>query len=172
MASAKSSKPPGAIYKNVIVRNCTVKDIDKIRQFVNLCKPLTLHTPYTYYVLFTHFSDSCLVIEENNSIRGYISGIKSVSLKDTFFIWQIGVEKESRGKGCAYILIEKIMQIARKQGCTKVQFTIEPDNDKSFNTFNNFAKKNNISMKKLSSLKFHDSLSQENGLEIVYEFTI
>lgn len=156
----------------MVVRNCTDKDIDRIRQFVNLCNPLTLHTPYTYHVLFTHFFDSCLVIEENNVIIGYISGIKSSPLKATFFIWQIGIAKEFRGKGYSTLLIEKIIEIAKKQGCTSVQFTIEPDNDKSFNTFSRFAKKNNFVMNKLSTFEYYDSLSGEDNLENVYEFKI
>ncbi|SRR5258708_11608668 len=156
----------------MLVRNCNEKDVDNIRQFVNLCKPLTLHTPYTYWVLFTNFSESCLLIEENNLIVGYISGIKSASLKNTFFIWQIGVRKEFRGKGYAQILIKTIIEVAKKQGCSKIQFTIEPENSISLNTFKNFAVKKNIAMKKLTTLEYHDSLSKENGLEVIYEFII
>jgi L-2,4-diaminobutyric acid acetyltransferase len=103
------------------IRTCTPGDIQQVRHFVGQCKPLGVHTGYTYWVLFHNFSETCFVIEEEGKIVGYVSGMKSGTLPDVFFVWQIGVAEEMRGKGYSYLLLEEILEAAKKMRCTKLQ---------------------------------------------------
>ena len=154
------------------IRNCTTSDVDKIRQFVNSCKPLTLHTAYTYWVMFNYLSEGCFVMEEDEKAVGYASGVKSSTEEDVFFMWQIGIAEEFRGKGLSQVLIEKIVNVAKKQNCNILQLTIEPDNEASFSTFNNYAKKNNLIMETAGEAKYNDSLSGKTESETLYEIKL
>jgi len=154
------------------IRNFTTKDIDKIRQFVYLCRPLTLHTPYTYWVLSTYFSDSCFVLERNKTIIGYVSGLKSTTKLKTFFLWQIGIEEKFRERTYAQLLIQKIVQVAKKHQCKYMQFTIEPNNKISLQTFISYAAKHELKMERIGKAKYYDSLSKKNEGEIIFQYTL
>lgn len=156
----------------MIIRNLSTDDIDKIRQFVYLCKPLTLHTPYTYWVLGMYFSDSCFILEHKGRIIGYVSGIKTTAFTDTFFLWQIGIEEKYREKTYAQRLIGKVVEVAKKQKCKFLQFTIEADNKISLQTFISFAAKNDITMEKLEKAKYYDSLSEKHEEETVFQYIL
>lgn len=154
------------------IRNCKQDDIQKVRHFVSLCKPLGVHTGYTYWMLFHYFGESCYLMEENGVPIGYVSGMKSNTFKDVFFLWQIGVAQEFRGKGYSYLLLEKVVEAAKKLGCKTMQFSIEPDNEASFKTFSGFAKKNNLKMATLGEIKYPHSIRETMEQETLYEITI
>lgn len=154
------------------IRNFTSEDIDKIRQFVYLCKPLTLHTPYTYWVLSTYFSDSCFILEHKGKIIGYVSSVKSTAIADTLFLWQIGIEERFREKTYSQQLIGKVVETARKQNCKFLQFTIELDNKVSLQTFISFAAKHDLKMEKIGKAKYYDTLSENHEEETVYQFIL
>ena len=48
----------------MIIRKCTVEDVDILRRFVDECKPLELHTPFTYWTLFNYFSNLCFLMAD------------------------------------------------------------------------------------------------------------
>ena len=78
----------------MIIRNCTVEDVDRVRRFVDACKPLELHTSFTYWAIFNYFSNLCFLMIEDEKLIGFISGIRSSLDKDAVYLWQIGVSKE------------------------------------------------------------------------------
>ena len=154
------------------IRNCTEDDIKAIRHFVSLCKPLGVHTGYTYWVLFHYFGGSCFLLEENGTTVGYVSGMKSDTFKDVFFLWQIGVAQESRGQGCAYLLLQEAVKAAKQLQCKAIQFTIESDNEPSFNTFSGFAKRNNLKMSSLGEMSYPHSVRESMEHETIYEIAL
>lgn len=157
---------------NMKIRNCKETDVDKVRRFVDLSKPLDLHTPFTYWVLLRYFGDSCFVIEEENRVIGFISGMASSCEKGVFYVWQIGVAPPYRGKGHADILIQTILGAAKKQRCHSLHITISPENQSSFKAFSRFAEKRCLPMKKIGVLCFFDSLEQREVAEDLYEIKI
>jgi L-2,4-diaminobutyric acid acetyltransferase len=154
------------------IRNCTEEDIKATRNFVSLCKPLGLHTGYTYWMLFHYFGQSCFLMEEDGAPIGYVSGMKSDTFKDVFFLWQIGVAPEFRGRGYAYLLLHEAVKAAKRLECTAIQFTIEADNNASFNTFSGFAKKNNLKMSSVGELKYPHSVRETMEEETIYEIVL
>jgi L-2,4-diaminobutyric acid acetyltransferase len=154
------------------IRTCKEEDIAKVRHFVSLCKPLGVHTGYTYWMLFRFFGESCFLMEEKGKVVGYVSGMKSNTFAHVFFVWQIGVGQESRGKGYAYRLLEKAVEAAKGLGCTAIQFTIEPDNEASLGAFSGFAKKNDLKMHARGKIHYPHSVRETVEEETIYEITI
>lgn len=154
------------------IRHCTEADVDAVRGFVNLSKPLDLHTPFTYWVLLKYFGDSCFVIEEDNRVIGFISGMASSREKGVFYIWQIGVDPLYRGKGCAGLLLEKISEAAGERHCHTLHVTIESDNTASIKAFTRFAGRHGSSLERAGSAEFYDSLTEKKVLEDLYKIIL
>jgi len=156
----------------MLIRNCNVGDLESIKKLVEQSKPLILHTTYTYWVLFYFFNDSCFVMEDKSKFVGFVSGMKSTALKDTFFVWQIGIILEYRGKGRASELLEKIVSRAKEMNCKKIQFSIEPDNELSYNLFSSFAKAKGLTVERVDEVKYLDFVSKEKVFENHYEIKL
>jgi len=79
-------------------------------------------------------------MEEEGKIVGYVSGMKSSTFHDVFFVWQIGVAEEMRGKGYSYLLLQKVLEAAKKMRCTKLQMSLEEKDGASSHLIKGFAK--------------------------------
>ncbi|KYC53386.1 MAG: Acetyltransferase (GNAT) family protein [Candidatus Methanofastidiosum methylothiophilum] len=156
----------------MIIRKCTVEDIDSLRIFVNECKPLELHTPFTYWTLFNYFSNLCFLILDEEKVIGFISGIRSSVDKDTVYLWQIGVSKEYRGKKYASLLIDHFIKAVSDLDCNKIQVSISPENESSYNAFAKYTKENSFSFFKIGEVKYQDQLSGKDEFEILYQIEI
>ncbi len=154
------------------IRTCKEDDIAKVRHFVSLCKPLGVHTGYTYWMLFRFFGESCFLMEENGKFIGYVSGMKSNTFPHVFFLWQIGVAQERRGKSYAYHLLEKVVEAAKGLGCTAIQFTIEPDNEASLGAFSGFAQKHNLKIHAQGKIHYPHSVKETIEEETIYQIDI
>lgn len=154
------------------IRNCTENDVDAVRDFVTECRPLGIHTPYTYWTLFRYFSEGCFVMEESGKIIGYVSGMKSATGKDVFFLWQLGVAKGHRGKGYSHTLIDKIAECARNCKCKRIELTIEPGNVASLGTFSSYAKKHGLNMKKIGEMSCIGSRTGKEETDYIYGIRI
>ena len=156
----------------MIIRKCTVEDVDILRRFVDECKPLELHTPFTYWILFNYFSNLCFLMVEEGKIIGFISGVRSSLDKEVAYLWQIGVSKSHRGKNYASLLIDQFIKSVIDLDCNKIQVSISPENQSSYNTFVKYAKENSYSFVKIGEVKYHDQLSDKKEFEIVYQIEI
>lgn len=112
------------------------------------------------------------MLEENGNTIGYVSGMKSNTFEEVFFVWQIGVAEAFRGKGYGYLLLQKAMESAKRLGCTAMQFTIDPTNQASFNTASRFAQRNNLKMSARGEIKYPHSVSENIEQDTVYEIAI
>jgi L-2,4-diaminobutyric acid acetyltransferase len=137
-----------------------------------MCKPLGVHTGYTYWVMFHHFNESCFVIQDGGNIIGYVSGMKSQSHSDVFFLWQIGVAEEARGKGYSYLLLEKIFEAAKRMNCKKMQFSLEDLDGASFKSFSGFARKHNREMISVGKAKYPHSVRESWEEDTLFEIPI
>jgi L-2,4-diaminobutyric acid acetyltransferase len=96
-----------------------------MRRLAHDCPPLDLHTPYTYWVISQFFADSCFVLEADGQPAGFIS---SVGRAKTWFIWQVGILSQHRGRGNSGLLYDALMSWAVAAGLERVGLTIAPDN--------------------------------------------
>jgi len=156
----------------MVIRNCTIEDVDRVRRFVDLCKPLELHTPFTYWTLFNYFSNLCFLMMEGEELIGFISGIRSSLDKDVVYLWQIGISKEQRGKNYASLLIDHFIKAVIGMDCNKIQVSISPENQASYNTFVKYAKEHSYNFAKIGEVKYNDQLSDKKEYEILYQIEI
>ncbi|KYC45715.1 MAG: Acetyltransferase (GNAT) family protein [Candidatus Methanofastidiosum methylothiophilum] len=156
----------------MIIRNCTVEDVDKVRRFVNECKPLDLHTPFTYWALFNYFPNLCFLMEEEENVIGFISGLRSSIENNMVYLWQIGVSKDQRGKNYASVLIDHFIKGVISIECDKIQVSIAPQNQSSNNTFFKYAKIHSYNFGKIGEVKYHDKLTDKKEYEILYQIDL
>lgn len=154
------------------IRPMKEKDIAQIRELVNFCKPLDLHTAFTYWILAKYFNNTCLVLEDKKTIVGYAGGMKSSAKKEVFYLWQIGLLPKYRGTGFFGLLLDKVMEAAKKSGCNTLQFSVLSDNYQSIAAFSSYAKKKGIPLIKKDSLKFYDSIEKQEFEEDIYELPL
>ena len=111
-------------------------------------------------------------MEEDGLLIGYLSGMKSTTFKEVFFLWQIGFAEEFRHRGYAYLLLEKAVEIAKQMGCNAMQFSIESASDDGIRAFSGFAKRNNLKMAPLGEINYPHSVRETIEQDTLYEISI
>ncbi|MCQ1528437.1 GNAT family N-acetyltransferase [Lutispora saccharofermentans] len=147
-------------------------DIGAVRELIDICKPLDLHTPFTYWILSEYFNNTCMVLEDEGTIVGYAGGIKSSSMEGIFYLWQIGLLSGYRGKGYFSLLLDRIIEEIKKSGCHSLEFSVLSDNYQSISAFSGYAKNKGLPMKKRGSLRFYDKLAGEECKEDIYRIAL
>ncbi|WP_342304415.1 GNAT family N-acetyltransferase [Methanolobus sp. ZRKC5] len=151
------------------IRKIREEDVTKIEKFISLCKPLDQHSTFTYWVLARYFDNTCFVVEENNEIVGYVSGVKSSSKPDVFYIWQIGISPEHRKKRLSSQLIKTVVEAAVSLGSRSIQVSIDPENNSSFGAFLRFAGDSGLQINKIDELELFDQANKKDIHEYIYE---
>jgi len=124
----------------VKIRACNEHDADAIHAFVGTGPPLTLHTPFTYWVILRYWGSVCFVAEDNDQIVGLITSVGAVESADLLYVWQIGVDGDRRGKRLAQGLLDCLQAEAHTRGYLRFQVSIASDNGVSFNLFERAAR--------------------------------
>lgn len=154
------------------IRKIKEEDVAEIERFISLCKPLDQHSTFTYWVLARYFDNTCFVVEENNDIVGYVSGVKSSSKPDVFYIWQIGISPEHRKKGLSSQLIRTVVEAAVSLGSKSIHVSIDPENSSSHSAFLRFAEISGLQMNKIDELELFDQTNKKKISEYIYEIRI
>jgi len=154
------------------IRSLESRDIAAVRELIDYCKPLDLHTPFTYWILSEYFNNTCLVLEDEDIIVGYTGGMKSSSMEGVFYLWQIGLMPDYRGKGYFSMLLDKIIEKVKSLNCNYLEFSVLSDNYQSINAFSNYAKKKGLPIVKRGSLSFYDKLTDEECKEDIYRISL
>ncbi|MFA7572199.1 MAG: GNAT family N-acetyltransferase [Lutispora sp.] len=154
------------------IRPMKTSDIGTIRELIDICKPLDLHTPFTYWILSEYFNNTCLILEDEGAIVGYTGGLKSSSKEGVFYLWQIGLLPDYRGQGYFGLLLNRVIEEAKKTGCHYLEFSVLSDNYQSINAFSNYAKKKGLPMEKRGSLNFYDKFADEECKEDIYQILL
>ena len=123
---------------DVSVRGATPHDAGLLESLAMRCPPLDVHTPYTYWVLSTYFSDSCFVAIDGEDAVGFITAVAN---GDRALLWQIGVLPSHRGKRLSQALIASVARWAESRGFSAIELSIDPSNVESHATFRSFAKR-------------------------------
>lgn len=121
------------------IRNPEVSDAADIWNLVKSCPPLDLNSSYLYLLLCEHFSKTCLVIEDDGKITGFVSAYIPPEKTDTLFVWQIAVDASLRGRGCARKLLRHLLEQEICRNIKLMDLTISPSNEASRALFKSFA---------------------------------
>lgn len=120
------------------VRNIMEKDSETLFNLAKNNPPLDVHTPYTYWVIAKHFSDTSFILEQNGVPIGFITALET---PEFIFIWQIGINERFRGGYWGKYLIENVFNKA-KELQKDVIVTIDKDNIPSIKRFTHFFEEN------------------------------
>lgn len=102
---------------------------------------LDLNSSYSYLMWCNYFSDTSMIVEEDNKIVGFVSGFVKPTSPDRLFVWQVAVAESQRGKGLASKMLESLLEREACEGIHYVEATISPSNIPSSKLFHRLARK-------------------------------
>lgn len=117
--------------KDVTYRPPTLEDGQSIWRLAHDSRVLDVNSPYCYLLLCKHFSQTCLVVEANGALVGFVTAFLPPRRDDTLFIWQIGVASAWRGKGMGTRLLRELLQRDVCRGVNFLEATVGPANQAS-----------------------------------------
>lgn len=111
------------------IRNFKIDDVKQVYKLLTANRPYVgLNSRYTYFLLAKDFSETCIVAEHNGNIIAFSSGYIPPSRRDTFFNWEIVVQRNYRGNGLQKRMLLEQIKIAK---ATYFEGTINPSNEAS-----------------------------------------
>ncbi len=111
-----------------------------ITALISRCPPLDRNSAYCNLIQCAHFPDQCVVAEQDDRIVGWVSGHRPPSDSPAFFVWQVAVAVEGRGKGLAKRMIKSLLARPAQQDATHLITTITDDNKASWALFRGLAR--------------------------------
>lgn len=126
--------------KETILRPPTAMDGVSISEAVKKCPPLDENSVYCNLLQCSHFSQTSVIAEHNESVAGFATGYLIPSKPDTLFIWQIAVLPEFRGENLALKMIENVLSRKKCQHVKYLETTITGVNKESLALFERVAK--------------------------------
>ena len=115
------------------IRNIVLPDIKEVYKLLVANRPYVgLNSRYTYFLLAKDFSDTCVVAEQNDKIIAFSSGYVPPDRPDTFFNWEVVVDKDYRGNGLQKRMFLHQLRIT---GAKYFEGTVNPSNEVSKRNF-------------------------------------
>jgi diaminobutyrate acetyltransferase len=124
---------PNIHCSSLTIRKVAFKDIAEVYKLLTANRPYVgLNSRYTYLLLARDFSDTCLVALNGERIIAFSSGYVPPGRPDTFFSWEVVVDKDYRGNGLqTMLLLHQLRLIDAKY----FEGTINPSNGASEKNF-------------------------------------
>lgn len=119
------------------IRNVRLHDAAEMWRLVRQSGGLDLNSPYAYLLLCRHHHRTCLVVEEEGQLVGFVTAYVPPAEPDVVFVWQIAVAASHRRRGLARRLIRQLLD-----RCPYVRFlecTVTPSNHASLQLFRDLA---------------------------------
>lgn len=137
-------------HHDLTFRKPILKDGQGIYQLIKSSPPLDLNSSYLYFLQASHFSDTCIIVEQNGVIIGFISAYYQPDKPQSLFIWQVAIAESARGRGLAKaMLLALIKNQPRDSVMTEIACTISPSNKASQGLFRSFAKTHELTLQTL-----------------------
>lgn len=121
----------------IIFRTPLSSNAQEMKQIARDTGVLSVNSTYYYALMSRHFGETCLVVECEGQVCGYVIGYCPPDKPDTLFIWQVGVSKDWQGKGLGKKLL---IALVERNKPAFVEATIAPDNKASINLFQSVAR--------------------------------
>ncbi|NIQ03277.1 MAG: diaminobutyrate acetyltransferase [Nitrospinaceae bacterium] len=122
------------------LRTPSVNDGPRIRQLVQESRTLDLNSTYYYLLFCAHFSDTCVIAEQNGRLVGFVTAYRPPATQDRLFVWQIAVDPKVRGQGVAKTMIMELLHQTTHLGISYVEATVTPSNHSSQRLFQSLAR--------------------------------
>jgi L-2,4-diaminobutyric acid acetyltransferase len=149
-------------------RKVELADIKEVYRLLSANRPYVgLNSRYTYFLLAKDFQETCVVALYGKRIAAFSSGYIPPNRPDTFFSWEVVVDKDFRGYG----LQKKLMLYHLKTtGAKYFEGTVNPSNEASKNNFLAVARQ--LNAKHQESVLFSEEDFENDGHEAEVLFRI
>jgi len=135
MIKTEENREPGHIK----LRKPDLADGADIHNLIKNSRPLDVNSLYCYLLICTHFNETSVVVQNKDSIKGFISAYVHPKKDDTLFIWQVAVDSSLRKMGLA---MRMVMVILGRDAAGKIRYietTVSPSNEPSARFFHSLA---------------------------------
>lgn len=131
---------PMSATTNLQLRRPQLTDGAAAQRLVANSPPLDHNSDYLYFLLCSHFADSCVVAEAAaGEMVAFLSAYRKPSDPDVLFIWQVAVAAAYRGQGIGNQLLDHLLQRPACVGVRWLESTVSPSNQPSRRLFERFA---------------------------------
>lgn len=126
-----------------------------VHELIRSSPPLDENSRYSYFLLCSHFRDTCCLAETEGGIAGFLSAYLVPDRADTLFIWQIAVASSMRGHRLAGRMLERVASGAACAGIRYLETTISTSNTASRRVFDRFAESRGARLREETFLEAH-----------------
>lgn len=134
-----SPVPAVRLENGLIFRMPVTEDGPAIWRLISACPPLDSNSLYCNLLQCTDFAETCILVERNDKIVGWISGYRPPKEPDSMFVWQVAVYESARGQGLGQLLLDALFQLPAVRDATRLITTVTPSNLASRRMFEHFA---------------------------------
>ena len=125
----------------VTFRSPKISDGVRLWEIARDSKVLDLNSSYSYILWCRDFAQTSVVSDVDGRAVGFVTGYIRQDSPTTFFVWQVAVDADQRGKGLAGRMLNSLLDRLTPQGITHLETTISPDNEASIALFTALARK-------------------------------
>ncbi|PVA97620.1 diaminobutyrate acetyltransferase [Mycobacteroides abscessus] len=114
---------------NIHYRTPTVKDSSTVHALVAQTKALDLNSWYYYAMFFQDFRQTCMVVDVNGELAGFVTGYIRPRYPDTLFLWQTATTLNHGISNLGLNLLDELIKsVQKKTDIRYVEATIDPRN--------------------------------------------
>lgn len=123
-----------------------VEDGQELWRLARDSQVLDLNSPYSYVLWCRDFAATTVIAREvgdggdGGTACGFITGYVRPEATDTFFVWQVAVDRPYRGRGLAARMLHDLAARMPALGCRYLEATVTPGNTASTRMFEAFAR--------------------------------
>lgn len=153
-------------------RHPTLQDGMAIHDLIQASPPLDLNSSYLYFLQASHFADTCMLVELDGRIMGFVSAYFQPDNPQRLFIWQVAVAESARGLGLAKrMLLALIQRQPASRAISSIACTIGPSNKASQGLFQGFANQYGLQLNVQPFIREQDFGSAGHEAEDLYVLT-
>ena len=138
--SITTDRSPATEPADLQISSPTAEDAAEIHALIASCPPLDQNSLYANLIQCTHFARHCAIARSNGRVVGWISGHRPPQHQNTYFLWQVAVHRDMRGKELARHMLASILSRPEQSGTTRIETSITRSNEASWALFSSLSR--------------------------------